>query len=88
MGRWQPPVDIVLACECIVPRLYPIPPLVDAIAALLGPAGASVCFVAYEHRERLSDPRGDFKALAAARGLGLRSVEYSEMDFRFRAPDI
>lgn len=85
----QPPVDIVIACECIVPRLYPIEPLVQAIDALLGPAASgSVCFVAYEHRERLSDPRGDFKKFAETRGIEVVMVEYDEMDVSFRAPDI
>ena len=39
------PPDIVLACECIVPRLYPIEPLVAAIDDLTGPS--TVTFVAY-----------------------------------------
>lgn len=33
-----PPLDYVLACECIVPRLYPIEPLVAAIDSLSGPS--------------------------------------------------
>jgi hypothetical protein len=57
--------DIVLACECIVPRLYPIEPLVAAIADLSGPS--TVTFVAYEHRERAFSPQKKFAELAEDR---------------------
>ena len=40
--------DIVLVADCILPKLYPMEPLVAAISYLLAPTG--VCFVSYEHR--------------------------------------
>jgi len=81
-----PPVDVVLACECIVPRLYPIEPLVAAIADLSGPD--TVTLVAYEHRERAFSPQARFAELAAERGLEVENVAQAEMDPLYRADDI
>lgn len=80
------PPDVVLACECIVPRLYPIEPLVAAISDLTGPS--TVTLVAYEHRERAFSPQEKFAKLAEARGLQVCSVPQEEMDSVYRAEDI
>ena len=82
----QSPPDIVLACECIVPRLYPIEPLVAAIDDLSGPS--TVTFVAYEHRERAFSPQQKFAELAKARGLLVCSIPQEAMDPVYRAEDI
>jgi hypothetical protein len=79
-------LDYVLACECIVPRLYPIEPLVHAIHALSGPH--TVTLVAYEHRERAFSPQARFAELAGARGLEVESVSTEEMDPVYQADDI
>ena len=50
--------DMVLVADCILPKLYPIEPLVVAIDELLVQGDAGVCLVSYEHRTWFEfDPR-------------------------------
>eukprot|EP00667_Euglena_gracilis_P015609 EG_transcript_16236 len=82
-----PPYDLVLASECIVPRLYPIPPLVAALRALTGPA--STVLVAYE--ERLwheFDAAERFTVLCNSAGLRLTLIPVVDMHPGFVAPGI
>ena len=32
-----PPFDVIIVSDCVLPKLYPIEPLVDAMKALAGP---------------------------------------------------
>ena len=69
------PVDVVLVCECIVPRLFAMEPLVDTVAALLASKPGAVALVAYEHRLfHKFDPRDRLRDLLAAQGLALRPL--------------
>lgn len=68
LDRHQQTWDIVIVCECIVPRLYPIEPLVEAIARLCG--DGTVVLVGYEHRlYPYYDPRERFQDVMNAHGL-------------------
>ena len=70
LDRHQQTWDIVIVCECIVPRLYPIEPLVEAIARLCG--DGTVVLVGYEHRlYPYYDPRERFQDVMNAHGLTL-----------------
>ena len=54
--------DVVLVADCILPKLYPIAPLVDAIDELLVEGEGGVCFVSYEHRTwHEFDPREEVR---------------------------
>ncbi|GMH57925.1 hypothetical protein TrRE_jg917, partial [Triparma retinervis] len=69
--------DIVLVADCILPKLYPMEPLVAAISSLLTPTG--VCFVSYEHRVWFEfDPPTRFQQLCAESNLSIRVVGESE----------
>lgn len=47
-GALRPPLDVVLVSDCLLPKLYPIEPLVDALDKLSGPDTAIL--VSYEPR--------------------------------------
>ena len=79
--------DVVLVADCILPKLYPVEPLVTAIAELLKPAG--VCLVGYEHRTwHEFDPRDRFRELCEEKGLEVARVEEERMDDVYRGEDI
>mmetsp|Transcript_14264 Transcript_14264/g.47645 ORF Transcript_14264/g.47645 Transcript_14264/m.47645 type:complete len:579 (-) Transcript_14264:85-1821(-) len=79
--------DVILVSECVLPQLYPIQPLVAALAALTGPQ--TTCFVAYEHRVFPEfDPRDRFRDLCAERGLCVSKIPDDHLDENFRAEDI
>ena len=79
--------DVVLIADCILPKLYPVQPLVEAIDDLLGPAG--LCLVSYEHRTWFKfDPRERFFELCSERGLSVEAVKDSDMDDKYRGEDI
>ena len=79
--------DVVLVADCILPKLYPIPPLVAAIAELLTPFGK--CFVSYEHRTWFEfDPREEFRRVCGERGMVVERVEEGRMDEVYRGEDV
>jgi predicted nicotinamide N-methyase len=87
--------DLILVSECVLPKLYPIEPLVAAIdmvdqlgcAAAAGSKGALV-MVAYEHRAyEHFHPPARFEELCAAKGYALRVVPVAEQDPLFTLPD-
>lgn len=81
------PVDIILVSDCVLPKLYPIEPLVAAIDRLSGPE--TVTIMSYEHRYyQAFDPRLKFEELAAARGLVKTKISQSEQHPIFSADDI
>eukprot|EP00904_Undaria_pinnatifida_P014254 jgi/Undpi1/995/HiC_scaffold_10.g04459.m1 len=82
-----PPVDVVLVSDCVLPKLYPIEPLVDAIDRLSGPE--TVTIMSYEHRHyQAFDPRRRFEELAAARGLVKTDIPQAQQHPIFSADDI
>ena len=83
--------DVILVSDCILPKLYPIEPLVDAIAKLLSKARNGVCYVSYEHRlfahnGEHFDPKLRFFELCAAAGLHVTTVADEELDELYRMP--
>lgn len=83
----SPPVDIILVSDCVLPKLYPIEPLVDAIDRLSGPD--TVTIMSYEHRHyQAFDPRRKFEELAAARGLVKTEISQAQQHPIFSADDI
>lgn len=81
-------VDIVLVADCVLPKLYPIAPLVQAIDELLVKPSA-IAWISYEHRYYPDyDPRDKFQELATARGLVVETVPMEEHDPIYSVDDI
>jgi len=79
--------DVLLIADCILPKLYPVGPLVDAIAELMAATG--VCFVSYEHRLwHEFDPRHKFRELCEGKGLKVDKVSEDRLDDVYRGDDI
>lgn len=79
--------DCILIADCILPKLYPMEPLVAAIDELLVEGEGGVCLVSYEHRTWFEfDPREKFAELCEEAGLKLRRI--SEGEIRETAEDI
>ena len=76
----------VLVADCILPKLYPMEPLVEAIDELMVEEGG-VCLVSYEHRTWFEfDPRERFLELCEVKGL--QAVRVPEQDMVEVAEDI
>ena len=83
------PFDTVLVAECIVPRLYPIEPLVKAIAHLAPTGSTTEVLVAYEHRHHHEfHPPERFKQLLEAEGFRLMVIPREEQDPEYNLEDI
>ncbi|GKY98888.1 hypothetical protein MPSEU_000844700 [Mayamaea pseudoterrestris] len=81
-------VDVVLVADCVLPKLYPIGPLVDAIDQLLVSPDA-FALLSYEHRHFAEyDPRDKFKELALAKNLLLTVISMEEQDSVYSVDDI
>lgn len=79
--------DLILVSDCILPRLYPIEPLVDALAMLSGER--TRVLISYEHRYyHHFDPKARFWALMRERGFALRELDEREYHPHYRAGDI
>lgn len=83
---WE--VDVVLVADCVLPKLYPIAPLVQAIDQLLVKPNTEA-ILSYEHRYYPDyDPRDEFRTLAAARHLDVLVVPLTEHDHVYAVDDI
>jgi predicted nicotinamide N-methyase len=80
--------DVILVSDCVLPKLYPIGPLVDAIDELLvNPT--SVAILSYEYRYYPEfDPGEEFRRLCALKGLDVESIPLSEHDPVYSVEDI
>lgn len=79
--------DIILVSDCVLPRLYPIQPLVDAIDELSGPR--TVTYLSYEYRYYPEyDPKEFFAALARDKGLHVRTIPIEEQHPIYSVDDI
>eukprot|EP00571_Detonula_confervacea_P001769 CAMPEP_0172312930 /NCGR_PEP_ID=MMETSP1058-20130122/18829_1 /TAXON_ID=83371 /ORGANISM="Detonula confervacea, Strain CCMP 353" /LENGTH=353 /DNA_ID=CAMNT_0013026499 /DNA_START=31 /DNA_END=1089 /DNA_ORIENTATION=- len=79
--------DIILGADCIVPKLYPIEPLVDALDELS--ADETVSYLSYEQRYyEHFDPAVEFRRLAELRNLEVDIVPDHEMHPMYPANDI
>ncbi|GAB5358637.1 hypothetical protein AAMO2058_000475800 [Amorphochlora amoebiformis] len=67
------PFDIVLVADCIVPKLYPMTPLVDALLRVSDEK--SKIWICYDHRVNSQlDPRVRFRELCEEAGFCFRNV--------------
>ncbi|KAF1332012.1 Beta-glucosidase 30, partial [Globisporangium splendens] len=79
--------DLILVSDCILPRLYPIEPLVAALALLCKPHAKIL--ISYEHRHYEEfHPKQRFWDLMAAQGFALRVIEDDEYHPHYQADDI
>jgi predicted nicotinamide N-methyase len=80
--------DVVLVADCVLPKLYPIAPLVQAIDELLL-YPTSVAILSYEHRYYPEyDPRDKFRDLATECDLEVRVISPDLMDPIYCVDDI
>ena len=83
-----PSCDAVLVSDCVLPKLYPIEPLVDALDELLVKPTA-MAILSYEHRHYPDyDPRDKFRSLAAAKHLQVHVVPLEEQHDIYSVDDI
>ncbi|KAF0709557.1 hypothetical protein AaE_012836 [Aphanomyces astaci] len=83
------PVDIVLISDCVLPKLYPIEPLVDAINLLCASQPSTVVLVSFEHRYyEHFDAKDMFWTLVAQRHLTIRTVPLEAHHPSYNADDI
>lgn len=90
-GADPPPDDhceVVLVADCLLPKLYPIAPLVQAMDELLQ-TSSSIGILSYEHRYYPEyDPRDKFRELATTRGLVVEIVDPKDLDPVYNVDDI
>lgn len=80
--------DLVIVADCVLPKLYPIAPLVSAIDELLVKP-TSLALVSYEHRYYPEyDPKDKFRELATDRGLTVEVVPMEDHDPVYSVDDI
>jgi SAM-dependent methyltransferase len=95
---------VVLVSDCVLPKLYPIAPLVEALDALLPSSSSSssnssnnnnnnnnsgLAILSYEHRHYADyDPRDKFRELAAAKNLHMAVVDMEQQDPVYSVDDI
>ncbi|KAF1777353.1 S-adenosyl-L-methionine-dependent methyltransferase [Phytophthora cactorum] len=79
--------DLILVSDCILPRLYPIEPLVEALTLLSGPH--TRILISYEHRHyQHFQPKQRFWELMEDRKFSLRVIDSNEYHPHFVASDI
>jgi len=79
--------DVVLVSDCVLPKLYPIAPLVKALKELM--TSSSVAIVSYEHRHyQLFHPSEKFRELCLLAGLVVRPVPVEEQHDLYEVDDI
>ena len=85
----------ILVADCVLPKLYPIAPLVQAIHECLSLSttkegkSSSFAVVSYEHRYYPDyDPRKEFARLAAERQLDVINIPQEQMDPVFSLEDV
>jgi len=80
--------DVVLVSDCVLPKLYPIAPLVEALDQLLR-TPAAFALLSYEHRYYPDyDPRDKFRELAAAKDLRVGVIPIDDHDPVYSVDDI
>jgi predicted nicotinamide N-methyase len=83
----EKPFDILLISDCVLPKLYPIALLVEAVDYLLTPN--TIALFSYEHRPFPEyDPRQEFRRLCLLKGLKVNIVPMKEHHPKYCAEDI
>ncbi|TMW68646.1 hypothetical protein Poli38472_006114 [Pythium oligandrum] len=79
--------DFVVISDCILPKLYPIEPLVEALDRLTGIN--TTVLISYEHRHyEQFHPKLKFWELLTARGFEIREIDQSLYHPQYYADDI
>lgn len=79
--------DLILVSDCILPRLYPIEPLVAALDLLAKKHTTVLISFEYRYYEHF-DAKQRFWELMRTKGFDLRVLEDDEYHPRFKADDI
>ena len=83
--------DVILVSDCVLPKLYPIEPLIEAIHQMLGQQRSEpkpVAIVAYEYRYYAPyDPKQYVLELCAQKQLQLVVIPVTEHDPIYSIPD-
>jgi predicted nicotinamide N-methyase len=86
-GKLDERFDVILVSDCVLPKLYPIAPLVDALVELMN--SDSVAILSYEHRYYADYHPGEkFRQLAAAKGLQTTRIPICDLDPVYSVDDI
>jgi len=79
--------DVILVSDCVLPKLYPIEPLIEAFHQLSGPN--TIIYLSYEHRYFPEyDPRTKFRELVERKGFEMKVVPKEEHDEMYSVDDI
>mmetsp|Transcript_3198 Transcript_3198/g.6815 ORF Transcript_3198/g.6815 Transcript_3198/m.6815 type:complete len:458 (-) Transcript_3198:56-1429(-) len=79
--------DIILCADCVVPKLYPIEPLVDALDELSGID--TIAYMSYEKRHyEHFDPAREFRRLAESRNFIVEVISEEQFHPMYYANDI
>jgi len=86
------PCDVILVSDCVLPKLYPIAPLVDALDELLvkrDDGNDAVAILSYEHRYFADyHPKEKFVELCDAKNLEVETVPIDQQDPVYSEDDI
>jgi len=79
--------DVILVSDCVLPKLFPIRPLIRAMQQLSGPN--TTTYISYEHRHYLEyDPKTKFWDLAMEAGFHVTEVPLDKHHPVYSAEDI
>jgi len=86
-GSMNEQFDTIIIADCVLPKLYPIAPLVDALDELMKEDAVAV--LSYEHRHFESyHPKDKFRELAEARGMIVKKIPAVQLDPVYSVEDI
>jgi len=76
LNHLNSPFEVIIVCDCVLPKLYPIEPLIKAIHAVMNES--SIAIFSYEHRiYPLYDPRDEVRKLCSIYGLKVKVIPLS-----------
>lgn len=80
--------DVILVSDCVLPKLYPIAPLVEALDQLIVSPG-SMAILSYEHRYFPEyDPRDRFRELCFDKNLVVQIIPLDQQDPVYSVDDV
>lgn len=79
--------DIILCSDCLLPKLYPIDPLVEALDECI--SSKTIAYITYEHRYYPNyDPKEYFINCCRSKRLSVRTVPLKEQHHIYSVDDI
>lgn len=80
-GHLNGPFDVVLVSDCVLPKLYPMQPLIEAVNAVLGLGEDSFALFSFEQRVfPFFDVPSEFDKIAKTFGLKREVIDISQHD--------